>query len=150
MSMRIALLLVCVGSAHALTPLPDSSPGFFAGEWSGIGEHGRYCYMTLLADGRGWVLVDAGSGDWLGARMQWRNRRQALEVDKIVPLAASPQRRVMPLQKLELRSGVNQSLALTWGAPAAGCHLQKVDAAARHLERARNAMQSLPADEGAR
>lgn len=73
-----------------------------------------------------------------------------LEVDKIVPLAASPQRRVMPLQKLELRSGFNQSLALTSWSTSCRCRVQKVDAAARHLERARNAMQSLPADEGAR
>lgn len=147
---RIALLLACAGSAHALTPLPDSSPGFFAGEWSGIGEHGRNCYLTLHADGWGWVLIDAGTGDWLGARMQWRNQKQALTVERIVPLAASPQRRVMPLTKFELRGGFNQSLVLTWQAAVSGCHLQKVEVVARHLERARDAMQSLPENERAR
>jgi len=147
---RFALLLACAGSARALTPLPDSSPGYFAGEWSGFGEHGSFCYLKLLADGWGWVLVDGGAGDWLGARMQWRNQKQAPKVERIVPLAASPHQRVMPLAKFELHGGFNQSLVLTWYAAASGCHLQKVEAAALHLERARNAIQSLPAGEGVR
>jgi hypothetical protein len=73
---RLLLLLGLLGNANALTPPPDNSTGFFAGEWTGNGEHGAFCYLNLVADGTGLVLIDAGSGDWLGARMQWRNSRQ--------------------------------------------------------------------------
>jgi hypothetical protein len=49
----------------------------------------------------------------------------------------------MPLETFELRSGFNQSLSLTWRAGAAGCQLQKVEATARHLERAREAVKAV-------
>jgi hypothetical protein len=144
---RTVLLFACLGTAHALTPPPDNSPGLFAGEWAGNGEHGGYCYLKLGADGSGWVLIDGGAGDWLGARMQWHNQRQALQVDKIIPLVASARLRVMPLEKFLLGSGFNQSLKLTWNEQSAGCQLQKVDTTARHLDRARNAIEGLLSDE---
>lgn len=57
----IALYFAWLGAANALTPPPNNSPGFFAGEWTGIGEHGSYCYLNLSSDGRGWVLIDSGA-----------------------------------------------------------------------------------------
>lgn len=141
----IGLALVCVwlGTAKALTPLPDTSPGFFAGEWAGAGSQGSYCYLNLRVDGSGWVLIDGGTGDWLGARMQWRNQQQSLQVEHIIPLQASAQFRVMPLEKFVLSSGFNQSLTLTWNEPSGGCHLQKIDTTARHLLGARQTLESV-------
>lgn len=139
----LVLVFVWLGAAKALTPLPDTSPGFFSGEWAGAGHHGAYCYLNLSADGWGWVLIDGGTGDWLGARMQWRNQQQALHVEQITPLPASPQLRVLPLEKFVLSSGFNQSLKLTWNDPSGGCHLQKTDTAARHLLGARKTLESV-------
>lgn len=136
-----------LGTANALTPLPDSSPSFFSGEWAGIGEHGTYCYLNLGADGWGWVLIDGGSGDWLGARMQWCNRQQALQVEKVVPLPTSTQLRVMPLEKFVLSSGFNQSLRLTWNEQSGICHLQKIGTMAQQLIRARTTINGLPPGE---
>jgi hypothetical protein len=131
--------------ASAVTPLPDTSPGFFAGEWAGAAAQGGYCYLTLDVDGSGVVLIDGGAGDWLGARVQWHNEQQSLQVDKAMPLAFSAQRRVMPLQALVVHSELNQSLGLSWGGSPVGCHLQKIEATARQLQRARQAIQDLPA-----
>jgi hypothetical protein len=143
----LVMLFAWLGTANALTPLPDSSPSFFSGEWAGTGEQGTYCYLNLSADGWGWVLIDGGAGDWLGARMQWRNLKQALQVEKIIPLPASTQRRIMPLAKFILRSGFNQSLSLTWNAQASGCQLQKIETMAHHLNRARSIIDGLPQGE---
>lgn len=137
------LCLMGLGTANALTPLPDTSPGFFSGEWAGAGSHGAYCYLNLSEDGRGWVLIDGGTGDWLGARMQWRNQQQSLHVEKIIPLPASAQLRVMPLEKFVLSSGFNQSLKLTWNEPSGGCYLQKIETTARHLLGARQTLESV-------
>ncbi|MDP2823967.1 MAG: hypothetical protein Q8O52_14990 [Sulfuritalea sp.] len=144
---RLTLLFAWLGTANALTPPPDNSPGFFAGEWAGTGEQGSYCYLKLSADGWGWVLIDGGSGDWLGARIQWRNRQQALQVEKIIPLPASPQLRIMPLGKFVLSCGFNQSLRLNWSDQSGGCQLQKIETTARHLVRARSAIEGLPPGE---
>ena len=145
--MYTALLWIGLGSANALTPLHDKSPGFFAGEWTGSGEHGSTCYVKLGADGLGWVLIDGGSGDWMGAKMQWHNRKQTLQLDKITPLGASPRLRTLPLQKFVLASGFNRSLKLTWNEGSASCQMQHLERAERHLERARSAMEGVLADE---
>ena len=139
----LVMLFALLGTANALTPLPDNSPSFFSGEWAGTGEQGTYCYLNLSADGWGWVLIDGGAGDWLGARMQWRNQQQALQVVKIIPLPFSSQRRIMPLAKFVLRSGFNQSLSLTWSAQSSGCQLQKIRTTADHLNRARSLIEGL-------
>lgn len=139
----LALIIVWLGTAEALTPLPDPSPGFFSGEWAGNGQQGAYCYLNLSADGWGWVLIDGGTGDWLGARMQWRNQQQSLQVEEVIPLLASAQLRVLPLEKFVLSSGLNQSLKLTWNEPSGGCHLQKLDTTASHLLGARKTLESL-------
>jgi len=44
-----------------------------------------------------------------------------------------------------LVSGMNQSLTLTWNEQSTGCQLQKVETTARHLKRARSAIDGLPA-----
>jgi hypothetical protein len=44
-----------------------------------------------------------------------------------------------------LVSGMNQSLMLTWNEQSTGCQLQKVETTARHLNRARRAIDGLPA-----
>ncbi len=140
---RLTLLFAWLGTANALTPPPDSSRGFFSGEWAGTGEHGSYCYLALSDDGWGWALIDGGAGNWSGARMQWRNRQQALQVEKIIPLAASTQLRIMPLEKFSLSGGFNQSLKLHWNDQSGGCQLQKIETTARHLARARSAIEGL-------
>lgn len=133
-----------------MSPPLDTSPGWFAGEWAGTGEQSAYCYLNLSADGWGWVLIGGGSGDWLGARVQWRNRHQSLQVEKIIPLPFSPQRRIMPLETFVLRSGFNQSLSLTWNARSSGCQLLKIETTEHHLNRARNAIEGLPQGENKR
>jgi len=149
--MQLILLVSWAGAANALTPLPDNSPAFFSGEWAGNGGHGSYCYLKLNTDGWGWVLIDGGSGDWLGARLQWRNRQQTLQVEKIIPLSAAPRLRIMPLGKFVISSGFNQSLRLTWSdEQSSACQLQKLETTARHLDRARKAMESLLSGESPR
>jgi hypothetical protein len=143
----LVMFIAWLGTANALTPLHDSSPSFFSGEWAGTGQQGTYCYLNLSADGWGWVLIDGGAGDWLGARLQWRNLQQALQVEKIIPLPASTERRIMPLAKFALRSGFNQSLRLTWNAQSTGCQLQKMETMAHHLNRARSIIDGLPQGE---
>ena len=146
----LMLLLGSLGSASALTPLPDDSPEFFAGEWVGAGENGSYCYLNLrtAAEGGppGIVLIDGGSGDWLGAQLRWRNQQQRLAVERITPLPFSAQRRIMLLASCELRTGLNQSLSVHWNAHGTGCQLQKLDAMARHLGRARAAIEGATQD----
>jgi len=145
------LVVALVGSASALTPLPNSAPEFFAGEWAGIGEHGTYCYLNLSADGRGWALIDRdGVGNWFSARIHWRNRQQTLEVERVIPLPAAPQLRILPLDTLSLQTGFNQSLQLSWGKPSDSCHLQKVETAADRLTQARRTIERLPRPDEAR
>ncbi|MCC6139398.1 MAG: hypothetical protein IT389_02140 [Nitrospira sp.] len=141
----IILVVALVQPAFALTPLPDNSPEFFAGEWAGIGEHGTYCYLNLSADGRGLALIDRGGvGNWFGARIHWRNRQQTLEVERVVPLPAAPQLRILPLNKLSLQTGFNQSLQLIWGKPSDSCHVQKIETTADRLTQARRTVERLP------
>jgi hypothetical protein len=140
---RLLVLLAWLGNASAVTPPPDKSAGLFAGEWAGTGERGSYCYLKLSVDGSGGVLVDGGSGDWLGARIQWRNQQQSLLVERVIPWPAAPQQRIMPLEKLVISGGFNQSLKLTWNELSAGCQLQRVESTARRLDGARKAIDLL-------
>ncbi len=137
-------------SASAQSPPLDNSPSVFSGEWTGTGERGSYCYVKLGVDGTGWVLVDAGAGDWSGAKVEWQNRQQSLRIGKIVPLRASAQRRLMPLERFELRSEFNQSLSLSWTTPGCSCHLQRIETTESRLNRARSAIVDLPPGEGTR
>lgn len=147
----LALFLLGCGArpAEAQSPQPDTSASFFSGEWTGTGDHGSFCYVGLTVEGFGWVLVDAGAGDWSGAGIKWRNRRQSLQIDKLMPFRASPQRRIMPLEGFVLRSEFNQSLSLTWTTPSGSCHLQRIETVASQLGRARRAISDLPPGEGA-
>ena len=139
----IALMLATVADTGALTPPADTSPAVFVGEWTGIGERGASCYLKLGADGRGWVLVDTGAGDWMGASMVWRNKQQALVIDQAIPMAASAQLRIMPLEKFTLSSGLNQSMKLVWREPSGVCLLQRIETTADQLARAREVMTRL-------
>ena len=139
----IAATLALIKTACALTPLPDESLGVFAGEWAGAGEQGAYCYLNLDARGRGWVLIDGGAGDWLGARIHWRNQHQSLQIEKITPLRTSPELRVMSLSSFSLVNGINQSLRLAWGHGSSGCQLQKTAVSADHLVQARDTLERL-------
>jgi len=143
------VFFVCVEVANALTPLPDSSPGFFSGEWAGTGEHGVYCYLKMSNDGRGLLLIDSGAGDWLGARIHWRNRQQSVDVEKIIPLPTSSQLRIMPLGQFTLSTGFNQSLKLNWNSHSNECNLQKIETTKNHLARARNVMNKLQSSKSA-
>jgi hypothetical protein len=150
-SIWLALFVLGYGlrSASAQSPPPDDSPSFYSGEWAGTGDLGSYCYVKLSVDGSGWVLVDAGAGDWSGAKVQWQNRQQSVQIDQIVPLRASAERRLMPLERFELRSEINQSLSLTWTTPGGTCHLQRIETTAGRLSRARSAIIDLPPGAGA-
>ncbi len=141
----VALVLTAatVADTGALTPAADTSAAYFAGEWTGIGERGAACYLNLGADGRGWVLVDAGAGDWMGVSVVWRNKQQALVVDQAIPMAASARLRIMPLEKFTLSSGVNQSMKLVWREPSGVCLLQRTETTADQLARAREVMTQL-------
>jgi hypothetical protein len=148
--MRWVMLWGWLGAASAQSPLPDESARLFAGEWAGIGGQSSYCYLSLTADGRGQVLVDGGAGDWQVARIRWRNSKQSLLVEKIIPAPPSPALRVMPLEELSLHSGFNQSMSLSWNKGTGACQLQRTDTAARQLDRARSTLAQLPFGAGER
>lgn len=123
-------LLAALGtsSSPALTPPFDTRPGFFAGDWIGTGADDQLCFIRLQPDGNGTVLVSSASGDWLGARIRWRNQRQSLVLIEVSPevslFPAEPARRLMPLSGLTLRSGINQTLQLKPGERSPVCELQ--------------------------
>lgn len=133
-----------IGSSNAQAPPIDTSLNFFSGEWTGTGSGGKYCYVSLNANGWGQVLIDGGTGDWLGARVQWRNVGQSLRVEKIIPLAASSELRLTPFTELVLSGGFNMSLSLTWGEKSNSCQLQKVETTANKLIQARKTIKTLP------
>jgi hypothetical protein len=137
------LIFTCVEAANALTPLPDGSSGFFSGEWAGTGAQGMYCFLNMNTDGHGLVMIDNGSGDWLGARITWRNRQQSLEIEKIIPLPMSSQLRIMPLERFTINTEFNQTLKLNWSNHSDACYLQKTGTAANHLNRARKLIDKL-------
>lgn len=139
----LCLFFACLGSANALTPLPDTTPAAFVGEWEGSAEQGAYCYLKLNADGRGWVLIDGGTGDWLGAQLIWRNQQQSLLLEKITPLEQSARLRLAPLPKVVVRSGFHPSLTLKWNARQATCQLHIVGSLERRREQARHVIDEL-------
>lgn len=111
-------------SGLALTPLPDDSPAFFSGDWIGTGAQDLFCLIRLTPDGSGTVLVGGGSGDWRGASIRWRNRRQSVDLIEARPLPAEPRRRLLPLPELTLNSGFNRTLQLKLSGNIAACELQ--------------------------
>lgn len=128
--LRLLLTLVVAVGAHsspALTPSLDNRPGFFVGDWIGTGAEGMSCFIRLLANGDGTLLVSNASDDWLGAHIRWRNERQSIALIEVSPLPAEPHRRLLPLSELTLRSGMNQSLHLKLGEHGPVCELQLRD-----------------------
>ena len=115
---------LCASSSLALTPPLDNRPGFFAGDWIGTGAEDMFCFIRLHPDGNGTVLVNGASGDWLGARIRWRNQQQSMVLIEASPLPAEPGRRLLPLSGLTLRSGMNQTLQLKPGERNPVCELQ--------------------------
>lgn len=144
----LAMTLVCIGNAAAQSPPLDRSSALYAGEWAGIGEYGAHCYLKLELNGRGWVLIDAGAGDLLGAQLRWRNHRQRLQIDEIIPVATSPHLRTMPLAKLNLVSGFSRSLRLDWNAPSGTCQMQRTTVSAFQLTQARDVLEKLQSGGG--
>lgn len=122
------LAALAASSSPALTPPLDNRPSFFAGDWIGTGADDQLCFIRLQPDGNGTVLVSNASGDWLGARIRWRNQRQSMELievsPEVSPFPAEPHRRLMPLSGLTLRSGINQTLQLKPGERSPVCELQ--------------------------
>lgn len=143
----LILYCICLSYAYALTPPLDGTPALFSGEWAGNSAQGSYCYINLNEDGSGWVLIDGGAGDWLGARLKWRNLKQTLQVEKITPLISSPQQRISPLDKISIRTEFNQTLSLTWSPKYPDCQLQRIEITAHHLNRARSVIGKLRQDE---
>lgn len=128
--------LLGASSSLALTPPMDNRPSFFSGDWIGTGTQDMFCFIRLQQDGHGTVLVSGASGDWLGARIRWRNQHQSMLLMEVSPLPAEPGRRLMPLSRLTLHSGINQTLQLQMGEHPV-CELQlhnKVLRSARQAE----------------
>lgn len=121
------LAALAASSSPALTPLPDETPAFFAGDWIGTGAEDMFCFIRLLPDGNGTVFVNSASGDWLGARIRWRNQQQSMVLIEASPLPAVPGRRLLSLTGLTLRSGVNHTLQLKPGERSPVCELQLHD-----------------------
>lgn len=119
-------LLIALGASAslALTPPLDNRPGFFAGDWIGTGPEDMFCFVRLQTDGNGTVLVRGASGDWLGARIRWRNQQQSVVLVAASPFPVELGRRLLPLIQLDLRSGINQTLQLKSGVRNPVCELQ--------------------------
>jgi hypothetical protein len=125
---RLLILLAILGatSAPAQSPPLDGSPAFFSGDWIGTGTRDDFCFIRLHPDGRGTVLLMGAGGDWLGARIRWRNERQSLVVLAVQPLPNDPHRRLAPLDQLSLGTGFGTTIHLRLdkqGSPV--CELQR-------------------------
>lgn len=137
--LRTVCLLLGVFSAnlgHTLTPLPDSKPAFFSGDWVGTGGDDVFCFMRLRTDGTGTVLVSSPSGDWLGANIRWLNQRQSIILVDTAPVTADPHRRLTPLRQLSLSSGINQTIRLKLNEEKPACELQLRVALLRRADKA--------------
>lgn len=137
-------LTALVRVAVAQSPPLDNQLAFFVGEWSGAGPQNAFCLVRLQdgGQGQGQVMVDAGSGDWSGARIRWQNKSQSLVVLGVQPWPERPLQRLHGLTHVELVSGFNGALTLRWGAPvgaqaASLCHLQRTTDHDRRLAAAR-------------
>lgn len=132
--LRYLITLFCAlgtSSSPALTPLPDTRPGFFAGDWIGTGADDQFCFIRLLPDGNGTVLLGNASGDWQGARIRWRNENQRLQLIESSPLPAEPRRRLQALSRLTVQSGINRTLQLKLADNLPPCELQLRDSVLR-------------------
>jgi hypothetical protein len=126
------LRMVCVllggfvaTNGHTQSPPLDGSPAFFSGDWMGTGAQDNFCFMRLGPDGTGTVLAMGASGDWLGARIHWRNERQSIVVTAIHPLPDDPHRRLAPLTQLSLSAGFGATIHLMLDKHSAVCELQR-------------------------
>lgn len=123
-------------AAPAQSPLPDGSPAFFSGDWIGTGAQDNFCFMRLHPDGMGTVLAMSASGDWLGARIRWRNERQRIVVMAVHPLPGDPHRRLAPLPRLSLSMGFGSTMHLEMDKGSPVCELQRRAAVQRNVNNA--------------
>ena len=120
----ISVLLGMLAQASlALTPLPDSRPAFFAGDWIGTGANDTLCFARLHDDGRGEIYLQGGNGERHGIQFRWRNDRQSLLILEKQVLANYPALRLGPIDAFTLRNGPNRTLTLT-AANQTACELQ--------------------------
>jgi hypothetical protein len=131
---------------HAQSPPLDSSPGYFAGDWIGTGARDNFCFMRLGADGTGTVLAMGGSGDWLGARIRWRNQRQNIVVVSVQPITNDPQRRLAPLTELTLSLGFGSTIHLMLAKDSPACELQRRAGVQRNVDNAELLLSAPPND----
>lgn len=113
----------CFQLALALTPLPDTRPAFFAGDWVGTGSNDTACFVRLHEDGRGEIYLQGANGERQGTRIRWRNDRQNLLVLEVQVLPRNPALRLGPFGDFTLRNGVNLTLSLNVGKQIS-CELQ--------------------------
>lgn len=135
----------CETHGFAQSPLPDESPAFFSGDWIGTGAQDNFCFMRLHPDGMGTVLVMSASGDWLGARIRWRNRRQNIEVVAAHPLPGDPHRRLSPLPGFSLSLGFGTTIHLRLDAGPAFCEMQRRSAVERDVGNAERLLEGVDA-----
>jgi hypothetical protein len=140
---------LCGTCGFTQSPLPDESPAFFAGDWMGTGAQDNFCFMRLHADGSGTVLAMGASGDWLGARISWRNQRQNIVVVAAQPLPADPRRRLAPLPRFSLNMGFGTTIHLRLEAGTALCEMQRRAAVDRNVSNAGTLLEGADAIEGA-
>jgi hypothetical protein len=67
----------------------------------------------------------SASGDWLGARIHWRNERQSIVVTAIHPLPDDPHRRLAPMMELSLSTGFGVTMHLKLDKDSPVCELQR-------------------------
>jgi hypothetical protein len=123
----LCVLLGGFGATHgyAQSPPLDGSPAFFSGDWIGTGARDNFCFVRLRPDGIGTVLAMSASGDWLGARIHWRNERQSIVVTAIHPLPDDPHRRLAPMTELSLSTGFGVTMHLKLDKDSPVCELQR-------------------------
>jgi len=115
----------------------------------GTGAQDNFCFMRLHPDGTGTVLAMSASGDWLGARIRWRNQRQNIEVVAAQPLPGDPHRRLAPLPRFFLSMGFGMTIHLRLDAGAAFCEMQRRAAVERNLSNAEMLLEGVDANKGA-
>jgi hypothetical protein len=124
---------ISAASVHAQSPPLDNSPAFFAGDWIGTGAQDNFCFMRLRPDGSGTVLAMGAAGDWLGARIRWRNQHQNIVVMAVYPLPGDPRRRLAPLTQLSLSKGFGTTIQLKLNKNNPLCELQRRASVQRNM-----------------
>ncbi|MDZ4084698.1 MAG: hypothetical protein U1E10_17280 [Bdellovibrionales bacterium] len=76
-----SLISLATPLADALTPKPDTTPEFFAGEWIGLGPSNTFCRLSLDKSGRGALRVRSSTSRVSEIKIEkWVNQSQYLQV----------------------------------------------------------------------